>query len=74
MIMEKKVVSFEIDGNKFVHIQLMIAEKISKLLDKVDECRAKGAHSLANQLLAEIDEWSEIGEQLDNIYDELFND
>lgn len=72
--MEKKVVSFEIDGNKFVHIQLFIADKISKMLDNVEEYRAKGAHSLANQLLSEIDEWSEIGEQLDNIYDELFSD
>lgn len=72
--MGKKVVSFEIDANKFVHIQLFIADKISKMLDSVEEYRAKGAHSLANRLLAEIDEWSEIGEQLDNIYDELFSD
>lgn len=72
--MNKKEIKLQINSGMFVALNSLVTNHISKLLDKVDECRSKGAHSCANQYLSEIEDWMELDEELNRVYDENFSE
>lgn len=72
--MNKKEIKLQINAGMFVSLNSLVTNHISKLLDKVDKCRAMGAHSCANQYIAEIDDWMELDEELNRVYDENFSE
>lgn len=70
----KKEITLEISPSMFIELQGLIVNHVSKLFDKIVECRSKGAHSCANRYTSKIDEWTDLGLSLDKIYNEQFNE
>lgn len=70
----KKEIKLEISPSMFIELQGLIVNHVSKLIDKMEECRSKGAHSCANRYLSEINEWNDLDVSLDKIYNEQFNE
>lgn len=69
----KKEITLEISQSMFIELQGLIISHVSKLYDKMVECRNKGAHSCANRYVSELDEWTDLGLSLNKIYNEQFN-
>lgn len=60
------VITLNIPKEKVVYLALLCQEECSRVLDKVDEYRSCGAHSIANERVREAEFWLDLASQVEN--------